>query len=83
MDNCARCHSFGGPAGNYPNLWNLPPGVHANFQEIVYDGALRYAGMAPFSDVMTRSDVDAIHAFLTSEQATDTKKSSATSPPAH
>jgi quinohemoprotein ethanol dehydrogenase len=83
IDNCARCHSYGGPAGNYPDLWNLPPDVHAEFQAIVYDGALRYAGMAPFSDLMTRSDVDAIHAFLSAEQAKGAKTSAATSPPAH
>lgn len=62
--NCGRCH--GGPtgAGGYPNLWKMTPETHAAFDGIVLDGAFAYAGMASFSDVLSKQDVKDIHAFL-------------------
>lgn len=62
--NCQRCHWMGGASSNYPNLWNMPPEIHAQFNAVVSGGAFRYAGMANFSDVLSRADVEAIHAFI-------------------
>jgi quinohemoprotein ethanol dehydrogenase len=64
LANCARCHSFGPSAGVFPALWPLSRNADDNFDAIVYGGALDYAGMAPFSDLLSRSDVEAIHEFL-------------------
>ena len=69
LANCARCHAYGGPAGNFPNVWNLSADKHAAFDDIVLGGALNYAGMASFADVLSKDDVHAIHAFLKVEQA--------------
>jgi quinohemoprotein ethanol dehydrogenase len=69
LENCARCHQYGHKAGNFPDLWNMSPASHAAFQGIVSGGALQYAGMASFSDVLSTDDVDAIHGFLSWEQA--------------
>ncbi|MES2495586.1 MAG: PQQ-dependent dehydrogenase, methanol/ethanol family [Pseudomonadota bacterium] len=62
--NCGRCH--GGPTGmgGYPNLWKMSPDTHAAFESIVLDGAFAYAGMASFSDVLSKQDVKDLHAFL-------------------
>ncbi|MBL8643909.1 MAG: PQQ-dependent dehydrogenase, methanol/ethanol family [Rhodospirillaceae bacterium] len=62
--NCARCHSYRGSAGSYPNLWNMTPDTHGMFDDIVREGSMSFAGMAPFSDVLSKADTDAIHAFL-------------------
>jgi quinohemoprotein ethanol dehydrogenase len=64
QDNCQRCHVLGGAFGAYPNLWNMAPQTLASFDAIVLDGAYRYAGMANFSDVLSKSDVAAIKAFI-------------------
>jgi quinohemoprotein ethanol dehydrogenase len=63
-ESCGVCH--GGPEsiGNYPNLFNLPAGIHAAFDHIVLDGTMSYAGMASFSDVLTKQDVKDVHAYL-------------------
>lgn len=65
---CARCHAEGGGAGAYPDLWNLPPSVFADFEAIVHGGALRYAGMAAFSDMLSRKDAAAIKAFIVHDE---------------
>jgi quinohemoprotein ethanol dehydrogenase len=64
LANCARCHAYGPSAGVFPALWPLSQDADRNFEDIVYGGALRYAGMAPFSDVLSKADVLAIRAFL-------------------
>jgi quinohemoprotein ethanol dehydrogenase len=69
LANCARCHAFGGPAGNFPNVWNLSPRAHAAFDDIVLGGVMNYSGMASFADVLSKDDVHAIHAFLKVAQA--------------
>jgi quinohemoprotein ethanol dehydrogenase len=69
LANCARCHAYGGPAGNFPSVWNLSGDKHAAFDDIVLGGALNYAGMASFTDILSKDDVHAIHAFLKVEQA--------------
>jgi quinohemoprotein ethanol dehydrogenase len=65
---CARCHAVGGAFGAYPNLWNLPAGTLAGFEDIVYGGALRYAGMGNFSDLLSLEDVRAIKAFIITDE---------------
>ncbi|WP_254604963.1 PQQ-dependent dehydrogenase, methanol/ethanol family [Sphingomonas bacterium] len=62
--NCSNCHGTPGNATGYPDLWNLPPSTHAAFQAIVHDGAFSYAGMSSFSDVLSKKDIDDIHAFI-------------------
>jgi quinohemoprotein ethanol dehydrogenase len=42
----------------------MGPDTHASFEDIVLDGAFSYAGMASFSDVLSKSDVRSIHAYL-------------------
>lgn len=67
-EQCARCHIEGGGLGAYPDLWNLPPTVFSSFDAIVYSGELRYAGMGAFSDILSRSDVAAIKAFIVDDE---------------
>lgn len=69
QDNCQRCHALGGaPVAEYPNLWNLSPNTLRNFSAIVYGGAFRYAGMDSFADTLSKEDVDAIKAFIVSDE---------------
>lgn len=65
---CAACHGYRGAPNAYPNLWNLPPATHAAFEAIVLNGALAYAGMPSFGDALSREDVDAIQAFIISDE---------------
>jgi quinohemoprotein ethanol dehydrogenase len=65
---CARCHAEGGAVGAYPDLWNLPKPVLAKFDAIVLGGALRYAGMGDFSDVLSRAGAAAIKAFIIDDE---------------
>lgn len=64
---CHRCHWTGGSASNYPNLWNIAPGTLHAFEAIVGEGAMEFAGMAGFSDALSREDRDAIKAFLVND----------------
>jgi len=41
----------------------LTPETHDAFNSIVLDGAYSYAGMASFSDILSKKDVEAIHAY--------------------
>jgi quinohemoprotein ethanol dehydrogenase len=65
--NCNRCHLMGGSRGIYPHLWNMPSETIAAFSSIVGDGALRYAGMGKFSDVLSPADIAAIKAFIVND----------------
>jgi quinohemoprotein ethanol dehydrogenase len=49
-------------------LRKLPPAIHAAFKDIVLKGAYASLGMEGFADILNDSDVDAIHAYLISEQ---------------
>jgi quinohemoprotein ethanol dehydrogenase len=62
--HCARCHSDASGAGNYPNLWRLPPATHEAFEAIVLKGIFADAGMASFADVVSPKDARDIHAYL-------------------
>jgi quinohemoprotein ethanol dehydrogenase len=61
--NCAACHAERG-GGGYPDLWNLSPTIHEQFEGIVLGGLLAHDGMASFADAMNAKDVAAIHAYL-------------------
>jgi quinohemoprotein ethanol dehydrogenase len=63
---CSRCHVFG--PGVTPDLSRLPPEVHGMFNDIVLKGALAQLGMAPLADVVSKDDVEAIHAYLIDQQ---------------
>ena len=77
MQYCARCHSPGGAPNGYPNLWNMPSEVDENFDAIVLGGALSYAGMASFSDVLEPADSLAIRAYIAAERRNPNKPKSA------
>lgn len=68
IGRCAGCHGYRGIPNGYPDLWNLPAGTHAAFQAIVRGGALSYAGMPSFKDVLSVDDVNAIQAFIIADE---------------
>jgi quinohemoprotein ethanol dehydrogenase len=59
---CSRCHVFG--RGLLPDLRRLSPVTHQLFYQIVLNGIYQGKGMARWDDVLTRSDAEAIHAYL-------------------
>ena len=63
---CSRCHMFG--PGVTPDLSRLPPEIHGMFGDIVLKGALAGNGMAPMGDMVSKYDVNAIHAYLINQQ---------------
>ncbi|WP_353230857.1 PQQ-dependent dehydrogenase, methanol/ethanol family [Novosphingobium sp.] len=63
---CSRCHVFG--PGVTPDLSRLPPEIHGMFNDIVLKGTLASLGMAPLNDLVSKRDVDAIHAYLIDQQ---------------
>ncbi|MGH6876558.1 MAG: c-type cytochrome [Rhizomicrobium sp.] len=65
---CARCHLEGGGFGAYPDLWNMSKTAIDGFSDIVYGGALHYAGMGNFSDSLSNVDVAAIEAFIVDDE---------------
>ena len=62
VEQCSRCHVFG--TSVTPDLRKLPPEIHSIFKNIVLGGAFAPAGMESFSDILSESDVDAIHTYL-------------------
>jgi quinohemoprotein ethanol dehydrogenase len=65
-ERCGICHGGKDTIGAYPNLWSLTPAIHDAFAQIVLDGVLSDLGMASFSDVLSKSDVVDIHAYIES-----------------
>ena len=63
---CSRCHMLG--PGVTPDLSRLPPEIHGMFNAIVLKGALAGSGMAPLNDMVSKYDVEAIHAYLIDTQ---------------
>jgi quinohemoprotein ethanol dehydrogenase len=59
---CSRCHVFG--RGVLPDLRRLTPAQHQLFYDIVLKGMLAPLGMGRFDDQLTRSDAEAIHAYI-------------------
>lgn len=67
---CNRCHVMGGAPGNYPDLWNMNPGMIASFEAILGRGLLEYAGMGNYSDVLSAEDIAALKAFIVNDTVT-------------
>ena len=65
---CLQCHVTRNTRGGLPDLWNMPPSVHENFDAIVLGGAYSYAGMAGFADVLTPEDTLAIRAYIADDR---------------
>lgn len=63
---CSRCHAFG--RALLPDLRRLSPVTHSMFYPIVLEGAYQAKGMGRWDDVLTRSDAEAIHAYLIDQQ---------------
>jgi len=52
------------PRARTPDLTRLSPGIHAAFDDIVLGGLLKAQGMPQWSDVLSKDDAHAIHAYL-------------------
>jgi len=65
MEQCSRCHAFG--PSITPDLRKMSPGVHPFFNEIVLKGLRSPMGMGRFDDILSKDDVEAIHAYLIDE----------------
>ena len=63
---CSRCHVFG--RGLLPDLRRMSPGTNRIFYEIVLNGAFVAKGMARWDDVLSRSDAEAIHAYINDQR---------------
>lgn len=59
---CSRCHTSG--RGLLPDLARTPAALSSAFYPIVLQGVDQVNGMAPFNDVLTRADAEAIHSYL-------------------
>ncbi|HEX7711400.1 MAG TPA: PQQ-dependent dehydrogenase, methanol/ethanol family [Sphingomonadaceae bacterium] len=68
--NCSKCHGDDAIGGVKDLRW-LTADEHARFQDIVLGGVLADKGMASFKDVLTKDQVDAIHAYLISRANDD------------
>ena len=66
-ENCSICHS-NQPRAPLPDLRRMRPGTHAIFDRVVLEGLLLPNGMPRFDDMLTKEQVQAIHAWLISEQ---------------
>jgi quinohemoprotein ethanol dehydrogenase len=62
---CSRCHVFG--RGLLPDLRRLSPATDAIFYDIVLRGAYLPKGMGRFDDVLSQTDAEAIHTYLTNQ----------------
>lgn len=63
--NCRLCHGERVISGGMiPDLRYMSAQTHADFRKIVLEGARSDAGMAPFADVLSPQDADAIHDFI-------------------
>jgi PQQ-dependent dehydrogenase (methanol/ethanol family) len=62
---CLVCHGFFAQSeGEVPDLRLVTPDIWSQYDAIVLNGALADGGMASFKDVLTKADVDAIHAYV-------------------
>ena len=60
---CAFCHA-NQAHGLTPDLRRMTEDTHKEFKDIVLKGARRFSGMPQWDDVLSDSDVDAVHAYL-------------------
>ena len=69
--NCAICHGQNAVGSGPKDLRYLTADAHKDFNEIVLNGKFKDRGMAPFRDVLTPDQADAIHAFVISRGQED------------
>ncbi|BAK66767.1 alcohol dehydrogenase (acceptor) [Sphingobium sp. SYK-6] len=62
-ETCARCHGENA-RGGLKDLRYMTSETHAQFLDIVLKGTRAAQGMAGFSDVLSKTQAEAIHAFL-------------------
>ena len=62
-ETCARCHGQDA-VGGQKDLRFLSADSHRNFNTVVLEGTLVEKGMAAFDDILSTSDVNAIHAYV-------------------
>ena len=68
LRNCAKCHSnIDGRGSGIPDLRLMDANTHATFTNIVLRGTLVERGMGNFSDLLTPSEVEAVHSYLIEE----------------
>jgi quinohemoprotein ethanol dehydrogenase len=67
---CESCHGDFGEThfSDFPDLSMLAKPTHESFNDILLKGKLSYYGMADFSDVLKREEVEAVHQYLISVQ---------------
>jgi quinohemoprotein ethanol dehydrogenase len=62
---CRLCHGLDAVSGGMtPDLRYMSAQTHKDFRDIVLFGKRAKQGMAPFADMYTAEDVDAIHAYV-------------------
>lgn len=66
--HCAHCHAARNALNGFPDLWNMSQETNEIFDEIVLEGAMAYAGMASFDDVLTPRDTLAIRAYIADDR---------------
>jgi quinohemoprotein ethanol dehydrogenase len=60
--HCLRCHVFG--RSIVPDLRKLTPATHSLFKSIVLDGIYAPKGMGRFDDVLSATDLEALHDYI-------------------
>ena len=68
--NCALCHGQLA-RGGIKDLRHMSADTHQHFLDIVLGGARKAAGMASFSDVLSKPDAEAIHNYLNARTSED------------
>lgn len=67
--NCAVCHGISAKSnGVVPDLRYMSEQTHRDFIGIAFGGAKKHQGMVGFYETHTMQDIEAIHAYLDSEQ---------------
>jgi uncharacterized protein GlcG (DUF336 family)/cytochrome c5 len=68
--NCALCHA----SGRAPDLTRMSKATHAEFSDILLKGTRTARAMPSFEKVLSRQDVQAIHAFVINVAKTSAKQ---------
>ncbi len=63
QQTCAVCHGQNA-IGGVADLRHMTAETHGNFGRIVLEGLYLEKGMANFSDILSKEEVDAIHAYV-------------------
>ena len=72
-EHCALCH--GAQArGGVKDLRHMSPQTHGEFLDIVLGGKRAQSGMAPFNDVLSKDQAEAIHQYLIQRANEDWEK---------